>query len=499
MKKIEVVAAIIRKGDRILATQRGYGAWKDWWEFPGGKMEPGESPQEALAREIREELDAEIRIGRLLRTVEWDYPEFHLTMHCYLCTLAQEALHLNEHESARWLDAASLDAVRWLPADDQLLPLIRQELSFDLSREGLIAALESKDPAFNQALLEAGYQQKIASVGPVVYLRGLIEISNVCAKNCLYCGIRREMDCPRYELSDEQVLQAATAAAKRHYGSVVIQGGERKDKAFRDRITRLVKAIKAIDTGNDPPLGITLSLGEQPREVYEEWFAAGAHRYLLRIESSNPDLYRRIHPDDDLHSYDRRLQCLYDLREIGYQAGTGAMIGMPFQTSADLADDLLFYRRFGAPMIGMGPYNPHPGSPLTLSGAPFPPDEDRFMLGLKMIALLRLLMPDINIAAATALEVLDPRGREMGIMAGANVFMPNVTPAEEMVKYNLYDRKTILKDCPSAGKGENHICRNCVFPVCSLGDNLQQGRIVIGYGQWGDSKAAKNNKQSDIP
>ena len=129
MKKIEVVAAIIRKGDRILATQRGYGAWKDWWEFPGGKMEPGESRQEALAREIREELDAQIRIGRLLRTVEWDYPEFHLTMHCYLCTLAQEALHLNEHESARWLDAASLDAVRWLPADDQLLPLLRSLVS----------------------------------------------------------------------------------------------------------------------------------------------------------------------------------------------------------------------------------------------------------------------------------------------------------------------------------------------------------------------------------
>ena len=128
LRKIEVVAAIIRRGERIFATQRGYGEWKDWWEFPGGKMEPGETPQEALTREIREELDAEIRIGKLLHTVEWDYPKFHLTMHCYMCTLAQEALHLNEHESARWLDAASLGDVRWLPADEGLLPLLQQEL-----------------------------------------------------------------------------------------------------------------------------------------------------------------------------------------------------------------------------------------------------------------------------------------------------------------------------------------------------------------------------------
>ena len=128
-KCIEVVAAVIRRGDRIFATQRGYGDWKDWWEFPGGKMEPGETPQAALEREIREELDAEIRVGELLKTVEWDYPAFHLTLHCYWCSLASDQMHLLEHESARWLDAAALDSVRWLPADEQLLPLIRQVLS----------------------------------------------------------------------------------------------------------------------------------------------------------------------------------------------------------------------------------------------------------------------------------------------------------------------------------------------------------------------------------
>ena len=129
MKRIEVVAAVIRQGNRIFATQRGYGDFKDWWEFPGGKMEPGESPQEALLREIHEELDAEVEVGELLRTVEYDYPAFHLTLHCFWCTLAGETLRLNEHEAARWLSAAELGSVRWLPADEELMPLIADFLS----------------------------------------------------------------------------------------------------------------------------------------------------------------------------------------------------------------------------------------------------------------------------------------------------------------------------------------------------------------------------------
>ena len=128
MKRIEVVAAVIRRGNRIFATQRGYGDWKDWWEFPGGKIEPGECPREALVREIREELDAAVLVGDLLKTVEYDYPAFHLTLHCFWCTLAGEALHLNEHEAARWLSAAELDSVRWLPADEELMPLIAAAL-----------------------------------------------------------------------------------------------------------------------------------------------------------------------------------------------------------------------------------------------------------------------------------------------------------------------------------------------------------------------------------
>ena len=129
MKRIEVVAAIIRKGDKVFATQRGYGPWKDYWEYPGGKVETGETPQQALVREIREELDTEIRVDKYLTTIEWDYPQFHLTMHCYICSLLTEALHLNEHEAARWLGAGELDGVNWLPADYQLIPLIAGELA----------------------------------------------------------------------------------------------------------------------------------------------------------------------------------------------------------------------------------------------------------------------------------------------------------------------------------------------------------------------------------
>jgi len=345
------------------------------------------------------------------------------------------------------------------------------ELTWD--REGLAAAITCEDAAFEEALCQEAYRVKVATIGPEVYLRGLIEISNICVKDCLYCGIRRDIPCSRYELSEEEALATAKIAASRHFGSIVIQGGERADKTFIRKVTRLLKAIKSIDTGDDPPLGITLSLGEQPREVYEEWFDAGAHRYLLRIESSNPDLYHKIHPNDSLHGYDRRLKALYDLKEIGYQAGTGAMIGMPYQTAEDMADDLLFYKSFDAPMVGMGPYNPHPETPLTLSGAPYPSSERRFALGIKMIALLRLLMPDINIAAATALEVLDPRGRELGILSGANVIMPNITPCDQMVKYNLYDRKTLN--------------------ASDVRDLADKG-IPIGYGRWGDSKHIRNTK-----
>ncbi len=309
-----------------------------------------------------------------------------------------------------------------------------------MTREELTAVLGAPlgEAANDRELFAAAVEVRNRTVGDRVYLRGLIELSNRCRKNCLYCGIRRgHSGVERYELTDEQVLAAAERAWRSGYGSVVIQAGERTDGAFTERVERLVRRVKALSNGG---LGITLSLGEQSRETYRRWFAAGAHRYLLRIETSSPELYARIHPAD--HDYDRRLECLRALREEGYQVGTGVMIGLPGQTVESLADDLLFFKALDIDMCGMGPYIEAPGTPLAAVEAPFSRAE-RLQLALRMIALLRLSMPDINIASTTALHALHPQGRELGLAAGANVMMPNLTPEAVRGDYKLYDNKPL--------------------------------------------------------
>lgn len=309
-----------------------------------------------------------------------------------------------------------------------------------MTRKELIESLKAPlgEPEADRELFAAAAERRDRTVGSRVHVRGLIELSNRCRKNCLYCGIRSgNPDPERYELTDRQVLAAAEEAWRAGYGSVVLQAGERTDRVFVERVERLVRRIKERSDGG---MGITLSLGEQTRESYRRWFEAGAHRYLLRIEASSPELYARIHPAD--HSYRERLDCLRVLREEGYQVGTGVMIGLPFQRVEDLADDLLFFKESDIDMCGMGPYIEAPGTPLAAFPAAFTRAE-RLQLSLRMIALLRLLMPDINIAATTALHALHPRGRELGIAAGANVLMPNLTPVGVRSAYRLYDDKPL--------------------------------------------------------
>ncbi len=219
---------------------------------------------------------------------------------------------------------------------------------------------------------------------------------------------------------------------------------------------------------------VTLSLGEQKEEVYQRWFDAGAHRYLLRIETSNPELYQMYHPTDTLHEYARRLTCLKTLQRIGYQTGTGVMIGLPFQTTADLADDLLFMKQFDVDMVGMGPYIEHQHTPLYQYRSELLPIQERFGLALKMIAILRILMKDINIAAATALQAIDPLGREKAIRIGANIIMPNITPGKFRNDYALYENKPCVDEEPEE-------CKNCLDVRIQLADG------EIGYGEWGDS------------
>ncbi|MRR22649.1 [FeFe] hydrogenase H-cluster radical SAM maturase HydE, partial [bacterium] len=226
-------------------------------------------------------------------------------------------------------------------------------------------------------------------VGNHVYLRGLIEYSNICGKNCLYCGVRRENEkIDRYTLVREEVLEAAMTAYKLNLGSVAIQSGENSSHAFVDAIEDLVRTIRQMTDGR---LGITLSLGEQSRETYKRWFDAGAHRYLLRIEASSEALYRRVHPDDDMHRYHRRLDCLKTIQETGYQTGTGVMVGLPFQTLGDLADDIVFMRDFDVDMCGMGPFIEHSDTPLGERGSDNLFLKERFNLTLRMIAIMRII------------------------------------------------------------------------------------------------------------
>lgn len=333
-----------------------------------------------------------------------------------------------------------------------------------VTTDRLARLLAATDPAAVALLRQAAYRVKCSTVGRTVYFRALIEYSNVCAKNCLYCGIRAgNAEVARYTLSHDEVLERARWADAQGYGSLVIQSGERQDAAFVDTMTALVRAIRAETT-----LGITLSLGEQSESVYRAWFDAGAHRYLLRIETSNPELYRALHPAD--HRFAARRDCLDALRRIGYQVGTGVMIGLPGQTLRDLANDILFFRDQDIDMIGMGPYLPHAQTPLGAAGAPGAPLD----LALNMIAVTRLVLPDINIAATTALQAITDDGRELGLLAGANIIMPNITDTRYRAAYQLYDNKPCLNETAAQ-------CRGC------LQARIERIGETIGFGRRGDS------------
>lgn len=341
-----------------------------------------------------------------------------------------------------------------------------------LEREDLMVMLSAEGDEKNILFKRAG-EVKLREIGNRVHFRGLVEFSNICGKDCYYCGIRKSNKAAhRYHVSDEEILDAARFAHENGYGSFVMQAGELESPAFTSRIENLLREIKKLSDGK---LGITLSLGEQSEEVYQRWYEAGAHRYLLRIETSSPDLYHRYHPNDSMHNFERRVECLHTLQSLGYQTGTGVMIGLPFQNIGHLADDLLFMRDFSVDMVGMGPFIEHQDTPLYAFRDQLLPIEERFDLALKMIATLRILMKDINIAAATALQAIDPIGREKAVKVGANIIMPNITPGKYRNDYALYENKPCVDEEPEE-------CKNCLDVRIQLADG------EIGYNEWGDSK-----------
>ena len=231
----------------------------------------------------------------------------------------------------------------------------------DFSAQDLIALLGTRN-SDRKLFFEHSQQVKQTVLGNKVYFRGLVEFSNICSKDCLYCGIRKSNSkVVRYIASDDEIVEACRFAWLNRFGSVVLQSGETASKTFVRRIDNLLKKIKKLSNNE---LGITLSCGEQSRETYLRWFESGAHRYLLRIEASNRELYTRIHPGNAKHSFGKRIEALHYLKETGYQVGTGVMIGLPFQTLEDLANDLLFFKKIDIDMCGMGPYIEHEHTPL---------------------------------------------------------------------------------------------------------------------------------------
>ncbi len=328
----------------------------------------------------------------------------------------------------------------------------------------------SDEESINQ-LIKKAYAVKIREVGKSAWFRGIVEFSNYCSKDCFYCGIRKSNHKPeRFMIPEDDIVKSAVWAWQAEYGSAVLQAGERSDPEYVEMVERIVSRIKK-ETNNE--LGITLSLGEQSEETYQRWFEAGAHRYLLRIETSNEELYRKLHPAD--HCFQTRLNCLALLRKTGYQVGTGVMIGLPFQTHRHLAEDILFFKNLDVDMIGMGPFLYHNDTPLAQYRKEFEKsDAELLSLGLKMIAITRLVLKNVNIAATTALQALKENGRELGLLAGANVIMPNTTDTQYRNSYKLYENKPCTDENAS-------MCRGCLQRrIEGIGES-------IGFGKWGDS------------
>lgn len=321
---------------------------------------------------------------------------------------------------------------------EELLLIRKAEENHALTEPELTALLGSD--AAEEALAAAADRVRKAYVGDGVHLRGLIEFSSICRQNCMYCGLRRDnAKAERYRLDADTIVDLARKAKGYGYPTVVLQSGE--DLFFdTEKLCGILRRIKALD------LAITLSIGERSRAEYAAFREAGADRYLLRIETTDVPLYERMDPGMRWSNRDR---CLRDLRELGYEVGTGTLVGLPGQTIPMIARDILYYQKMDADMIGVGPFIPNPDTPIGEEPA------GSFHLTRRLVSLLRLLLPEANIPATTAMETMVAMGREIVLSSGANVVMPNVTEGDYRRKYALYPGKICVADTPAD-------CRHCM-------------------------------------
>ena len=324
-----------------------------------------------------------------------------------------------------------------------------RELIEKLNKEKVLSEKEYeqlivlRDDEAIKLLSELATETRKAVFKDEIYTRGLIEISSICKNNCLYCGIRRDNTlAERYRLSKDEILSCAAEGYELGFRTFVLQGGE--DPFFSDDVLcDIVTALKS----QHPDCAVTLSMGEKSRESYKALFDAGADRYLLRHETADSEHYALLHPKE--MSFENRMRCLDDLKSIGYQVGCGFMVGSPYQTPKTLAKDLYFIQQFKPDMCGIGPFIPHHNTPFR--------DETQGSLELTLflLSVIRLMLPEVLLPATTALGTIDPKGREKGIMAGANVVMPNLSPVAVRKKYELYDNKICTGD-------ESAQCRDCL-------------------------------------
>ncbi|HHY82963.1 MAG TPA: [FeFe] hydrogenase H-cluster radical SAM maturase HydE [Clostridiales bacterium] len=304
----------------------------------------------------------------------------------------------------------------------------------NLSPEEYKELIDSRNPEISEYLFEKARAVRIKNYGHDVYIRGLIEFTSYCKNDCYYCGIRKNnREAERYRLTKEQILECCAIGYELGFRTFVLQGGE--DWYFTDdRIIDIIRSIKS----NYPDCAVTLSIGEKSYESCKAFFDAGADRYLLRHETANAEHYGKLHPK--ALSPDNRKQCLYNLKDIGYQVGCGFMVGSPFQTTECLVEDLMFIQQLNPHMVGIGPFIPHHQTPFADKKA------GTLELTLFLLGIIRLMLPDVLLPATTALGTIHPKGRELGILAGANVVMPNLSPKSVRKKYMLYDNKICTGD-----------------------------------------------------
>ena len=329
----------------------------------------------------------------------------------------------------------------------------------------MLFLLNNLDIDSKNYLFEKAYKTRLKTYGNTVFLRGLIEISSYCKANCMYCGLRVDnKNAQRYRLNKDEILSCCETGYALGFRTFVMQGGE--DAYYTDDfLTDVIKEIKI----KFPEAAVTLSLGERSKESYQNLYNAGADRYLLRHETATKELYNSVHPG---MSFENRRDCLQNLKDIGFQTGAGFLVGLPNQTNEDFVNDLIFIKNLEPEMVGIGPFIPQKNTPLSHvpSG-----DVDTVIL---MLALVRLLLPNVLLPATTALGTLDPKGREKGFRVGANVIMPNLSPFENRSKYALYDGKVFVNDeaAEELKKIKQKIADSGFEAVMARGDNLQWKR-----------------------